>query len=169
MRGNVEQMEEEMQRLETMMQQICNSAQQITTKLSTKREKIEQLSGVHRLLQKLQFLVELPQRLEQAIQLEAYAQAARYWTKTEHVLLKYAQLPSFSNIYAQCRLIVDRLKTLLKERLKKREVRVSYLSNESNQSHVCVCVCIYTEKDKKLYFHLRYQHHHSYHHQHSYQ
>jgi uncharacterized protein YukE len=122
MRNNVEQMEEEMNRLGTMIEQIHSATHQITNTLATKREKIEQLSGVHRLLQKLQFLVELPQRLEQALQLEAYAQAARYWSKTECVLAKYAQMPSFSNIHTQCCLIIDRLKTLIKEKLNKKQV-----------------------------------------------
>jgi hypothetical protein len=128
MRNNVEQMEEEMNRLGTMIEQIHNVTHQITNTLATKREKIEQLSGVHRLLQKLQFLVELPQRLEQALQLEAYAQAARYWSKTESILAKYAQMPSFSNIHTHCCLIVDRLKSLIKEKLNKKQVHHFHFS-----------------------------------------
>jgi len=129
MRNNVEQLEEEMIQLDVMIEQIHGAAQQITTTLSTKREKIEQLSGVHRLLQKMQFLVELPQRLEQALQLEAYSQATRYWTKAEHVLTKYAHMPSFSNIHTQCRLIVERLKTLIKEKLNNKEIPPSEVSD----------------------------------------
>lgn len=53
------------------------------------RGKVEKLVGVRRLLKKLEFLFELPVRLNRSIELEAYAQAVRYYNMASGVLKKY--------------------------------------------------------------------------------
>ena len=54
MKSNVENMEAEMTRLSKDMQQITECSNKIDAALAPRQEKIEQLSGVHNLLQKVQ-------------------------------------------------------------------------------------------------------------------
>lgn len=53
MKTNVESMEEEMRRLGDNMSKISSCSDHINNSLSVRREKIEKLSGVHRLLKKV--------------------------------------------------------------------------------------------------------------------
>ncbi len=57
MKNNVENMEEEMKSLSSNMVDITSCSDQINTTLSTRREKIEQLAGVHRLLKKVIYVL----------------------------------------------------------------------------------------------------------------
>ena len=54
--------------------------------------------SVDRLVKRLQFLFELPMRLQQCVDMGAYAQAVKYFTKAEMVLKKYANTPSFEKV-----------------------------------------------------------------------
>lgn len=50
------------------------------------------------LVEKLEFLFELPQRLARCIELEAYAQAVKYYAAATGVLKRYSHVSSFAAI-----------------------------------------------------------------------
>lgn len=114
MKSNVEGMEGEMHRLAENMDKISSSSGRINDTLQVRREKIEQLSGVHKLLQKLQFIVELPSRLRRAIQLDAFGQAVKYYNNTSGILARYQNLPSFHSIQTDCDQIMEQLRGKLR-------------------------------------------------------
>ena len=70
-------MEDEMDHLASNMSSITEFSASISNTLQERRHKITKLSGVHSLLKKLQFLFELPARLNKCIEMEAYVQAVR--------------------------------------------------------------------------------------------
>ena len=113
LRGKVEGMEDEMKKLSESVEKITGVSDKISGNLQSKREIIDHLSGVHHLLQKLQFLVDLPSRLRHSISSKNYEEAVTYWRKTRHVLEKYKHLPSFTPIESQCSDIVKELTTML--------------------------------------------------------
>lgn len=113
MRGKVEGMEAEMKKLADSVEKITGVSDKISGTLQSKREMIEQLSGVHHLLQKLQFLVDLPSRLRTSISAKHYEEAVTYWRKTRHVLEKYKHFPSFTPIETQCSEIIKSLTEML--------------------------------------------------------
>lgn len=117
MRGKVESMEEEMDRLVQNIGKISESSERISGTLAAKREAIEQLSGVHQLLRKLQFLVQLPARLRHSIALQNYSEAVSYYSKTYGVLDRYRHFPSFSPIAVQVDQIISDLKSVLDSKL----------------------------------------------------
>src|SRR5690348_14403256 len=86
MRGKMEGMETEMKKLKESVDKITTVSDKISGTLQSKRDMIEQLSGVHHLLQKLQFLVDLPARLKSSIGTRNYGEAVTYWRKTRTVL-----------------------------------------------------------------------------------
>ena len=113
LRGKVEGMEDEMQKLAASVEKITGVSDKISGTLQSKREIIEHLSGVHHLLQKLQFLVDLPARLRSSIQAKNYEEAVTYWRKTHHVLEKYKHFSSFTPIETQCSEIIQDLTAML--------------------------------------------------------
>lgn len=121
MKTDFRRMEEEMDRLATNMDSIADFSAKISCTLQERREQISKLSGTHSLLKKLQFLFELPARLKKCIEMKAYGQAVRYYTKTRGVLEQYQHMPSFSSIHQDCQGIVQELRTKLREKFSDRE------------------------------------------------
>eukprot|EP01117_Protostelium_nocturnum_P010188 TRINITY_DN3643_c0_g1_i1.p1 TRINITY_DN3643_c0_g1~~TRINITY_DN3643_c0_g1_i1.p1 ORF type:complete len:814 (-),score=257.97 TRINITY_DN3643_c0_g1_i1:194-2635(-) len=127
MKSNVENMEEEMRRLSETMDKISTHSDHINSTLSTRREKIMNLGGVHRLLKNLHFLVDLPSRLSKCIELEAYSQAVKNYNQSTIVLQKYDSLPSFKSIHQECEAIVKELRIILHNKLKDPLISASVL------------------------------------------
>lgn len=75
-------------------------------------------SGVHTLLRKLQFLFELPARLNKCLELQAYAQAVRSHRRARCVLQQYSHLPSFKGIQDDCHAIMDKLAQELRQKFR---------------------------------------------------
>lgn len=67
-------------------------------------------------------MLELPSRLNEAIKLEAYGQAVKYWLIAAPILEKYIHMTSFQSIQSDCVKIVEKLKGVLKERLRNPKV-----------------------------------------------
>lgn len=74
--------------------------------------------GVHTLLRKLQFLFELPARLNKCLELQAYAQAVNSHRRARCVLQQYSHLPSFKGIQDDCHAIMDKLAQELRQKFR---------------------------------------------------
>jgi hypothetical protein len=121
MKDSVGDMESAMQRLVTDMRAMGGSSALVNEHLQENRSKIEKLVGVKRLLLKLEFLFELPMRLRRSMELDALAQAVRYYTMVDEVLIKYDRIGSIHNIRIEADAIIDRLKIQLRNVLKSRK------------------------------------------------
>ncbi|XP_078588251.1 vacuolar protein sorting-associated protein 51 homolog [Branchiostoma floridae x Branchiostoma japonicum] len=121
MKNDFKKMEDEMDRLATNMESITEFSARISGTLQDRRQQITKLSGVHMLLKKLQFLFELPARLKKCIEMQAYGQAVRYYTKARTVLDQYQHMPSFHGIREDCSVIVAELCVKLREQFKNKE------------------------------------------------
>ncbi|XP_074642673.1 vacuolar protein sorting-associated protein 51 homolog isoform X2 [Tubulanus polymorphus] len=121
MKNDFKKMEDEMDRLATNMESITEFSGRISTTLQDRRQQITKLAGVHILLKKLQFLFELPARLKKCIEMKAYSQAVRYYTKAQKVLCHYQDMPSFHGIQQDCNEIVKELRSKLKEKFRDKE------------------------------------------------
>ena len=89
--------------------------------LKGKRAKVSNLSSTHALLKKLQFLFELPTKLNTCIDEENWSLGVKFYVKAEQVLLQYEHMPSFRGIKNDCDAIMEQLKLILKQRLKDSE------------------------------------------------
>lgn len=76
------------------------------------------ISGVHTLLRKLQFLFELPARLNKCLELQAYAQAVKSYRHARCVLQQYSHLPSFKGIQDDCHAIMNKLAQELRQKFR---------------------------------------------------
>ncbi|XP_076437425.1 vacuolar protein sorting-associated protein 51 homolog isoform X2 [Babylonia areolata] len=121
MKNDFKKMEDEMDHLATNMSKITTFSASISDTLQDRRHQITKLSGVHSLLKKLQFLFELPARLKKCIEMEAYSQAVRYYTKAQRVLHQYSHMPSFQGINHDCDAIIQQLCATLRQQFKEKE------------------------------------------------
>eukprot|EP00761_Pharyngomonas_kirbyi_P009005 gb/GECH01009020.1/.p1 GENE.gb/GECH01009020.1/~~gb/GECH01009020.1/.p1 ORF type:complete len:653 (+),score=111.03 gb/GECH01009020.1/:1-1959(+) len=117
MKENVGTMQGEMERLSETMESVSSCSDAINENLSSKRDKIEQLSGVNRTLKKLQFLVDLPRKIERCGELGEYGQAVEYYTQSAPVLKRHSNLPSFRTIARQSYEAIDVVKKELKKQV----------------------------------------------------
>lgn len=76
------------------------------------------MSGVHTLLRKLQFLFEMPARLNKCLELQAYAQAVSSHRRARCVLQQYSHLPSFKGIQDDCNAIMEKLAQELRQKFR---------------------------------------------------
>ncbi|CAM9878134.1 unnamed protein product [Lampetra fluviatilis] len=128
MKNDFKKMEDEMECLTSNMAAITEFSGKISGTLQDRRQHITKLSGVHVLLRKLQFLFELPARLHKCIELAAWGQAVRYYSKARAVLHQYQHMPSFRGIQDDCSSIMTALAHTLHERFRDREASAKELA-----------------------------------------
>ncbi|XP_060911650.1 vacuolar protein sorting-associated protein 51 homolog [Labrus mixtus] len=118
MKNDFKKMEDEMDCLSANMAAITDFSASISGTLQDQHTQITKLSGVHTLLRKLQFLFELPARLNKCLELQAYAQAVRSHRRARCVLEQYSHLPSFKGIQDDCHAIMDKLAQELRQKFR---------------------------------------------------
>ncbi|CAC5389288.1 ANG2 [Mytilus coruscus] len=121
MKNDFKKMEDEMDHLASNMATITEFSGTISNTLQDRRQQITKLSGVHALLKKLQFLFELPARLNKCIEMKAYSAAVRYYTKAKRILHQYQHMASFQGINEDCNKIIHQLCDHLREQFKDKE------------------------------------------------
>lgn len=118
MRSDFKKMEDEMENLVSFMSDITTFNDKINTTFRSKRSEISRLSGINNLLRKLQFVFELPSKLNDFVEKEqSYAKAVYYFTKAKKTLDHYKEMPTFKNIEDDCLLIIKNLKEKLYDRI----------------------------------------------------
>ncbi|XP_066507453.1 vacuolar protein sorting-associated protein 51 homolog [Hoplias malabaricus] len=118
MKNDFKKMEDEMDCLSTNMAAITEFSARISGTLHDQHAQITKLSGVHTLLRKLQFLFELPARLNKCLELQAYSQAVVSHRRARCVLQQYSHMPSFRGIQDDCHCIMERLAQQLRQKFR---------------------------------------------------
>lgn len=118
MKNDFQKMENEMNKLDATLNAVTEYSDKVNNALHDKRSQIAQLSGVHTLLHKLQFLFELPSRLKKCIEFKQFDIAVRYYIKARDVLNKYKHMASFQGIHSDCEAIVVDLMAHLRAQLR---------------------------------------------------
>ena len=110
MKSNVESMESEMGRLNENISNISKQSKTINEELGPNRQKIQQLSNVHNSLKRLQFIFELPNRLQHCLVKGKYGQAVKYYSKASKLLNHYQHMAAFKGIERDCNSIMEKVK-----------------------------------------------------------
>lgn len=120
MKSNVESMESEMERLNQSVSVISSKSHEIHTALTPNREKITRLTKTASLLKRVQFLLELPNRLNQCLATGQYAQAVKYYTRMTRLLAHYQSqnMSAFQGIEKDCTETMEKVKEQLRLRLR---------------------------------------------------
>ena len=98
MKTNVEAMSVDMNSVKSKMDLISSHSTTLDASLAAKNGRVEKLVRVQRLLKRLEFLTELPERLTEMIDRKEYNAAVQLYRRTNHVLTRYGHVLSFKNI-----------------------------------------------------------------------
>uniref|UniRef100_A0A0D3FNT4 Vacuolar protein sorting-associated protein 51 homolog n=1 Tax=Oryza barthii TaxID=65489 RepID=A0A0D3FNT4_9ORYZ len=89
MKTNIVGMEANMEQLLSKITSVQSRSDTVNTSLFDKRENIEKLHRTRNLLRKVQFIYDLPTRLNKCIKTEAYADAVRFFTGAKPIFEAY--------------------------------------------------------------------------------
>ncbi|KAJ3697586.1 hypothetical protein LUZ61_001291 [Rhynchospora tenuis] len=89
MKSNILGMETNMEQLLAKITSVQSKSDSVNTSLFEKREHIEKLHRSRNLLRKVQFIYDLPSRLNKCIKAEAYADAVRFFTGAKPIFEVY--------------------------------------------------------------------------------
>ncbi len=130
MRVDFRAMEDEMDALADKMTAIGRSSGDISATLAERRKEIAGLSATHNLLNKLQFLFELPEKLREFVEADEDDEdeededsendletGVKHFLRAQRVLEQYQHMESFKGIKADCDEIVVELKARLLRRI----------------------------------------------------
>ena len=122
MSSHFDKMEHELNLLSQNMQLITNKSNEIATNLSGKRDELTRMSSTHLLLNKIQFILELPSKMQTLIEQNRLVDAVNDYTQAKHALDLYSHFPSIKNIQIECSEMLDIIKSRLYDQLSNEEV-----------------------------------------------
>ncbi|KAK7872847.1 hypothetical protein R5R35_006718 [Gryllus longicercus] len=128
MKSDFKKMEDEMDLLAKNMESITSFSEQISCTLQDTRQQISELSGVHSMLKRLQFLFKLPTQLKTRIQEEEFSQAVQDYIHAQRVFQQYGNMTSFQGIQSDCEAIVEELKKKLRDQFRSKEASAKELT-----------------------------------------
>lgn len=117
MQQNVSAMEDEMKALTVTMAEIDTMSGSVNASLADKRAQIDKLVRARRLLKRLEFLFELPRKLNSCVAAKKYDEAVKYYTTTDEILQRYAHVPSLREIHREASRIASSLRESLRASL----------------------------------------------------
>lgn len=109
MKEKIDQIDSEIDGLSAKVSTIETAAENITERMAPKRTKIEKLVRLQNLIRKLNFLFELPVRLQQCIDMGAPQQAVFYYKRAVPILQKHGEVSSFANIERESHQLMQEL------------------------------------------------------------
>lgn len=89
------------------MNKIATASQELDNLLEDKRVKVDKIVRVRRLLDRLEFLSELPERLAKMIDNKLYFEAVKLYNKTISVLTRHSHVLSFKKIKVRTKFIAQ--------------------------------------------------------------
>jgi hypothetical protein len=110
MKTNVEAMDGDMNTVKSKMEKIAVESAVLDESLRDKRTNIDKLVRVRRLLQKLEFLSELPEKLVELINNGQYKRAVQLYGRTITVLTRHSHMLSFQKIKERTELMMGDLR-----------------------------------------------------------
>ncbi|CAF1163219.1 unnamed protein product [Rotaria sp. Silwood1] len=125
MKKDFKTMEDEMTHLISTMSTINSNNHQIHLTLDNRRQEIRKLTSIHLLLQKLQYLFQLPNKLKEYADDNQYDLAVNTYTKALKALQKYEHIPSFNHIQQTSKETMNNIRDELKSRFDQQQTTSS--------------------------------------------
>lgn len=122
MSSHFDKMEHELNLLSKNMELITKKSDEIAVNLSGKRDELTRMSSTHFLLNKIQFILELPAKMQTLIGQNKLIEAVDDYIQAKHALDLYSHFPSIKNIQIECTEMLDLIKSRLYDQLANEEV-----------------------------------------------
>ncbi|KAM3720589.1 Vacuolar protein sorting-associated protein [Dirofilaria immitis] len=115
MQSNFMEMGQKMESLSKRMGKIATLSKDLSTVFSKHRANVSQLSDANRKVKSLQFLLCLPQKLQDLVEQKDYEEAVKIYLKARPSLLLCKDIPSISDIYDETINIMETVEDQLKQ------------------------------------------------------
>ena len=116
-RSSVLDMESKLGDLDDNVEKMEAVSGRVTKELDRHRHLVDQEVATNSMLRKVQFLVMLPQIMENAARGEQWIEAAQYWSAGDAIFTKYSEFPSFVRTQNDCRLKAEQLYATLSRKI----------------------------------------------------
>lgn len=103
-------------KLQAQMTKVESFNNTLFDRLSSSQSNVEQLAGVHDLLDTLHFLADLPDKLRNSIAQEKWGEGVAYYKKTRPILDNFSHIASFNAIKVTSEKLVGEIKDTLFKR-----------------------------------------------------
>ena len=127
MKKDFKTMEDEMTHLISTMSTINTNNDQIHSTLDHRRREIRKLTSINLLLQKLQYLFQLPTKLKEYADENQYDLAVNTYMRALKALQKYGHIPSFNHIQQTCTETMNSIRDELKARFDQEQTASSHV------------------------------------------
>lgn len=117
MSSHFDRMEHELTLLARNMESITEKSTNITKAISGRRGELSKLSATHQMLDKIQFLLELPEKMASFLEEGRHIEAAKVYLEARHALDQYGHFSSIKNIQVECQELLDKVKDKLYEQM----------------------------------------------------
>jgi hypothetical protein len=122
MKERVDGMAGSMRALEDNFTYVSRASDNVSASFSARRGELERLNAVKRNLTKLQFLLDLPVRLQRCVAAGEYSLAVRCHVRATRLMSRLGTVAAFHGIRGECELIMGRLSGTLADRLEDESV-----------------------------------------------
>lgn len=143
MSSHFDKMEHELDLLSHNMELITNKSNEITKNLGGKREELDRMSTTHSLLNKIQFILHLPDTIKTLVNDNNLTGAVDHYLEAKPALDLYSHFSSIKNIQFECAEMLDIIKQQLYARLLDEEV-----SNRNNKKFILSSFILKAETDQ---------------------
>ena len=124
MSSHFDKMEYELNSLSKNMQLITKKSNEIAKNLNGKRDELSRMSNTHFLLNKIQFILELPVKMKTLIGENKFVEAVDDYIKAKKALDLYSHFSSIKNIQIECSEMLDIIKAKFYEQLSNEQVGI---------------------------------------------
>jgi hypothetical protein len=117
MKDGLSSLTSEMQNLLAGLSRVSEQSIIIRDDLSKNRLAIQRLMGISSLLERVDFISQLPMKLQAHVEIGNYESAVDLWLKAERVLETQTHYESFVRIRDECKRIIDEIKVLVRAKM----------------------------------------------------
>lgn len=100
-------------KLQEQMTKVESYNNTLYDRLSSSQSSVEQLAGVHDLLDTLHFLADLPDKLKASMAQEKWGEGVAYYKKTRPILDNFSHIASFTAIKTTSEKLIDEIRETL--------------------------------------------------------
>lgn len=117
MKSQVSDMEVQIEALSNKTTQITTNIQNIDDALSDKKRRIQKLTQAQSAIKKLNFIFELPKKIQSHLQRGQIAKAIVYSSNASYMLSQYTHLHAFQKIEKECLVISNDIGKIIQKKL----------------------------------------------------
>ena len=115
MKNSVDSMDIEFDQLCKVIDCMSTKTAQVHESMSSKRNQISSLYNTHDLLNKLNFIFELPEQLKKCLKSSNWEGAAFFYNRSAHLIDKYKDQTMFKSIQLENKSVLSKIVVKLKE------------------------------------------------------